>query len=46
MDCPNMESESDSFKIPEMTDGYYIKGDTLQLIRARMGPLLSSWPYI
>ena len=39
MACANMEMESQLLKVFETADSYYITGDTLQLIRARMAPL-------
>lgn len=39
MACPKMDVEDQFFKVLENADSYYLKGDTLQLIRARMAPL-------
>jgi copper homeostasis protein (lipoprotein) len=40
MACMNsMEVENQFFKALESADSYYVKGDSLQLIRARMAPL-------
>lgn len=39
MACPDMEEESAFFRVLETADSYTIKGDTLQLNRARMAPL-------
>lgn len=39
MACNDMDTESAFLNVLEMVDGYYIKGDTLQLIKARMAPL-------
>lgn len=39
MACVNMVNEAALYKALETADSYYIKGDTLQLIRARMAPL-------
>ena len=39
MACTNMEMETQLLKVFETADSYYLIGDTLQLIRARMAPL-------
>jgi len=39
MACENMEIENDFLKALETADSYYVTGDTLQLLRARMAPL-------
>ncbi|MBX2939778.1 MAG: META domain-containing protein [Ferruginibacter sp.] len=39
MACLKMDVEDRFHKALETTDSYYLKGDTLQLIRARMAPL-------
>ena len=39
MACGDMETERSFFDVMEMTDSYHLKGDTLQLFRARMAPL-------
>lgn len=37
--CPALETETEFFRVLDMTDSYLIKGDTLVLFRARMAPL-------
>ena len=39
MACPNMETEKEFLDVLENTDSYFLKGDTLELYRARMAPL-------
>lgn len=39
MACPNMETEKEFLDVLENTDSYFLKGDTLELFRARMAPL-------
>jgi copper homeostasis protein (lipoprotein) len=39
MSCPYLEVEDRYKDVLEKTDSYYVNGDTLQLIRARMAPL-------
>jgi heat shock protein HslJ len=39
MACEKMDVEDRFHKALETADSYYLKGDTLQLIRARMAPL-------
>ena len=39
MACENMEVENGLKRALESADSYYVRGDTLQLIRARMAPL-------
>lgn len=39
MACPNLDQESAFMSVFQKADGYIIKGDTLQLIKARMAPL-------
>ena len=39
MACIDMENETQFLKVLSQADSYYLKGDTLQLIRARMAPL-------
>lgn len=39
MACPDMESETEFFRMLEMADNYVIRGNTLQLNKARMAPL-------
>lgn len=39
MACPNMEIERQLAEVLAKTDSYILKGDKLQLIRARMAPL-------
>lgn len=39
MACPEMESEREFFRVLESADNFTVKGDALQLNRARMAPL-------
>ena len=39
MACPNMEIESQLFKVLDSVDNYVLNGDTLTLNKARMAPL-------
>lgn len=39
MACMDMDTESEFMNVLSMADSYHIKGDTLQLFRARMAPL-------
>lgn len=39
MACPNLDQETAFLSVFEKADSYIIKGDTLQLIKARMAPL-------
>ena len=39
MACINMVTETEFLKVLDMADSYHLKGDTLQLFRARMAPL-------
>lgn len=39
MACAHMDTETQFFRVLEMTDNYYVRNDTLQLNKARMAPL-------
>lgn len=39
MACPDMETEKEFLQVLEIADSYFLKGDTLELHRARMAPL-------
>ena len=39
MACPDMETETQFYKVLEMVDNYYHNNDTLILNKAKMAPL-------
>ena len=39
MECPVMDNEGHFMKILEMVDGYTLKGDTLEIHKAKMVPV-------